>query len=73
MSRFKVELVTMTDCVRFVAETNKVKGLVYLESGDGHFRVNAKSLLGAAASAEWTDLWVTSEEEIYSYVRDWIV
>ena len=72
MSKFKISLVTMKDCTDFVAAVTRAKGKVILEDGDG-FRVNGKSLLGALASVEWDDLWVTSEEDIYSLVRPWVV
>lgn len=73
MSKFKIMLITKKDCVDFVKAVTKVNGKVILEDGEG-FRVNGKSLLGAAlASVEWDDLWVISEEDIYSLVRPWVV
>ena len=72
MLKFKIELVTMTDCNSFVEKVSKCTGKIFLESGDG-FRVNARSLIGALAATEWDNLYCVSEEDIYSKIKDWIV
>lgn len=71
MCKVKIQLVTLNDCARFVAAVNKVGDKVYLESNNGEFRINAKSLLGAMASVEWGDLWVVSDSDIYYEVSAW--
>lgn len=71
MCRVKIQLVTLNDCARFVAAVSKVNDKVYLETNNGEFRINAKSLLGAMASVEWEDLWVVSNSDIYYEVSAW--
>lgn len=73
MSRFKVNLVTMKDCTDFVEAVSNIEGRVTLESSDG-FCVNAKSLLGALAAAEWDDMWCfcDNDSNIYQRIRKWV-
>lgn len=72
MSKLKIDLITMKDCNDFVKVVSSLKGKIVLENGDG-FCVNAKSLLGAMASVEWDNLWVVSEEDIYSAISKWVI
>lgn len=71
MSKYKIELVTMTDCNQFVESVSHIKGRVVLEDGRG-YRVNAKSLLGALAATEWNNLYCVSDEDIYSTIEKWV-
>lgn len=72
MSRYRVELATMTDCNNFVEAVSNCNGKIVLESGDG-FRVNARSLIGALAATEWDNLYCVSENDIYAYIHKWVV
>lgn len=71
MSKYKIELVTMTDCNQFVESVSHIKGRVVLEDDRG-YRVNTKSLLGALAATEWNNLYCVSDEDIYSTIEKWV-
>lgn len=72
MGKFKVNLVTMKDCTDFVNAVSGIEGKITLESSNG-FCVNAKSLIGALAAAEWDDMWcVYDNDSIYQYIRKWV-
>ena len=69
--RVKVELVTMTDVVQFVGIATQVNEPVYLV---GHgFRVSAKSLLGAAYTLEWDEVWCECERDIYTKIDKFVI
>lgn len=51
MSKYKIELVTMSDCNQFVETVSKIKGNIVLEDGRG-YRVSAKSFIGTLAATE---------------------
>lgn len=72
MGRYRIELVTMSDCNDFVQAVSGCNGKVVLESGDG-FRVNAQSLIGAMAATEWDNLYCASDCDIYSKISRWII
>lgn len=71
MNKYKINLVTMKDVMSFVSRVGTIKQDVTLRSGNG-FAVSAKSMLGAIASLEWDDLYVTSDGDIYSAVEPFI-
>ena len=69
--KVKVDLETMNDVTQFVAITTQVPAPVYLTSE--HFRVSAKSLLGALCSMEWDDVWCECEVDIYHKIEKFVV
>lgn len=71
MGKYRIELVTMTDCNQFVEAVSHVKGNVVLEDGRG-YRVSAKSFIGALAATEWDNLYCISEEDIYTSIQKWV-
>lgn len=71
MGKYKIELVTMTDCNQFVEAVSRVKGKVALEDGRG-YRVSAKSFIGALAATEWDNLYCISDTDIYTTIKKWI-
>lgn len=71
MGRYKIELVTMSDCTNFVEAVSKINGGVVLEDGRG-YRVSAKSFLGAMAATEWDNLYCISDSDIYTSIRKWV-
>ena len=71
MGKYKIELVTMTDCNQFVEAVSHVKGNVVLEDGRG-YRVSAKSFIGALAATEWNNLYCISDTDIYTAISKWI-
>lgn len=68
MHKYKIELVTMTDIMEFVRQASLSDGVVKLIDDNG-FCVNGKSLLGAMASVEWSELYCLSEEDIYERIE----
>lgn len=69
--KVKINLETMSDVTRFVAITTQVGSPVYLTSD--HFRVSAKSLLGALCSMEWDNVWCECEEDIYTKIEKFVI
>ena len=68
--RTKVDLVTYTDILDFVAIAGTVKPRVRLSNADRSFIVNAKSLLGVLSSIEWDeDLYCECDEDIYTLIE----
>jgi hypothetical protein len=73
MHRYKVNLDTQTDLIRFVDKATKLTVPVFLTDSTNTFIVNGKSVLGALyAKAEWGELWVSSEKDIYSELLEFI-
>lgn len=71
MGKYRIELVTMTDCNQFVEAVSHVKGNVVLEDGRG-YRVSAKSFIGALAATEWDNLYCISDTDIYTAISKWV-
>jgi Icc-related predicted phosphoesterase len=69
----RIELGGMTDIKDFVKVCESVEGKVELVSKKNGYRVNGKSIVGAIASLEFDDLWVYSEEDIYSKIERWVI
>lgn len=72
MSRYKINLITMSDINEFVKVASLSPYVVRLVDGTG-FCVNGKSLLGAMAAVEWNELYVESDGEIYGSISKFIV
>ena len=63
--RYKINLVTQSDALKFVNIATSINENVYLTNGDHEFIVNAKSLLGVRyGQIEWNDLYVECERDI---------
>lgn len=71
MGKYRIELVTMTDCNQFVETVSHIKGNVVLEDGRG-YRVSAKSFIGALAATEWDNLYCISDTDIYTAISKWV-
>lgn len=71
MGKYRIELVTMTDCNQFVEAVSHIKGNVVLEDGRG-YRVSAKSFIGALAATEWDNLYCISDTDIYTAISKWV-
>lgn len=66
--KYKIELVTNSDINEFVKIAASADGYVKLVDCNG-FCVNGKSLLGAMATIEWSELYCISENDIYSNIQ----
>lgn len=72
--RYQVRLDTMQDCNDFVAAVTQCSGKVYLMDANNEFRVDSKSQLGVMmATAEWSELYAVSDEEIMGLISRFIV
>lgn len=72
MTRTKIRLDTMSDVNGFVSAMTKVDSKVWLEDDEGN-RVNAKSLLGALYSMEWSHIYCYCAKDISSHLMPWII
>lgn len=72
MHKYKIELVTITDIQNFVNVVSSLPGKITLTDGSD-FCVNAKSLLGAMATVEWSELYCVSSEPIYTSIQKFCI
>lgn len=74
-TRYKIQMITLTDIHNFINSVSKLEGNVVLENEQGTYRLSAKSFLGAMAAVEdWGDIWVSSEDtNLYNAVKDFVV
>ncbi len=69
----KIELVTMKDVTDFINAVSNIDSEVYLTDPRHKFKVSAKSQLAAAlAMAEWDNIFVECEKDIYQTIKKWI-
>ena len=68
----KIRLDTHTDAVRFAQIVSALGGKITVTDGDNH-RVNGKSVLGMLYALEFDELWVESENDIYTAIQDFII
>lgn len=71
----KIRLDTITDIANFVliVETNTTRDeRVYVTDGD-RMCVNAKSFLGLVHAREFTHIYVESDKDLYSKLKDYII
>lgn len=68
----KIRLDKMSDINKFVDVCNALEGKIVLSDGM-EYTVNARSVLGAIASLEWNELWVVSENDIYTAIMEWVI
>lgn len=67
--KVKVNLDTFSACQKFVDICSKHDADIHLTDGN-HYRVSAKSLLGAMASFDWTEVWVESDTDFYCDIQE---
>ena len=73
MGKLKVNLDTYSQIQKFVniINTNNINATLATE--DGRYRVNARSLLAAIATMDWSEgVWVESMEDIYSQIEEFV-
>ena len=68
--KYQIELGTYNSIVEFVNTVSKLKGEILVKSGK--FCGNGKSLLNMLATVEWNDLWVESDNDIYTHIQKFI-
>lgn len=69
MYKTKINLVTMSDIRKFTEIISSLKGEIKLVDGR-NYTINAKSILGCLAALEWNEMYVLSDEDIYTKIRD---
>ena len=73
--RARIRLETITDIGNFVVAVEtatSVNDKVYVTDGD-RLCVNAKSFLGLIHAREFSKIYVESDKDIYTRIRDFIV
>lgn len=70
--RAKINIDTMSAIQDFVRIAQDVNERVDLIDGGG-YRVSAKSLIGAIATMDWSEVFVECEQDIYSKISDFVV
>ena len=69
--KVRIELDTLSDVREFVSIATSVAVPVQLVSE--HFRVSAKSLLGAMYTMEWAEVWCECDEDIYNKIEKFVI
>ena len=67
----KINLDTMSKINAFVSICSGLDCKVDLIDGSG-YRVSAKSLVGALAATDWSEIFVECENDIYSHIWEFI-
>ncbi len=70
--RYRLRLETLSDVKAFVDIVSKYDGDIILTDGQNYV-VNAKSVLGAMYSIEWNELYVSSDIDIYTQIRQFTI
>ena len=69
--KVKINLDTMSKINRFVSICTCIDCSIDLIDGSG-YKVNAKSLIGAIAATDWSQIFVVSEKDIYSHIQEFV-
>lgn len=71
--RNKIRLDTITDVRDFVCAVENLPGDIVITDGSKH-KINAKSILGAVyARADFSELWIESENDIYRHIEKFVI
>lgn len=77
MGKLKINIDTGAKIQKFVDIINSHNINAVLETKDENgtdYRVNARSLLGALATMDWSNgVWVKSDEDIYSLIEEFVI
>lgn len=69
--KVKINIDTLSKVNKFVEICSKLGGKIDLVDGEG-YRVSAKSLIGAIATMDWNRVYVESEKDIYTHIREFV-
>ena len=69
--RVKINIDTLSKINKFVTICSALDCPVNLVDGQGYC-VSAKSLLGAVATMDWSQVFVESERDIYSQIQEFV-
>lgn len=70
--KVEVNIDTMSKINQFVSICSKLDYKIDLIDGEGYC-ISAKSLIGAVATMDWSQVFVVCENDIYSYIKDFII
>ena len=70
--RAKINIDTLGKINSFVSICSKFDCDIRLIDG-ADYCVSAKSLIGAVATMDWTEVFVVSKEDIYSHIKEFVV
>lgn len=68
----KISIDTLSRINQFVAICAKIDCPVHLVDGN-NYCVSAKSLMGAIATTDWSEVFVECERDIYSAIQEFVV
>lgn len=68
----QIRLDTKESAIRLAAIAEKLDGKITITDAAG-LRVNAKSVIGVLYSMEFSELWIESENDIYSHISEFVV
>lgn len=68
----RINIDTLSKINSFVAICSQLDCKVDLIDGEGYC-VSAKSLMGAVATMDWNNVYVESERDIYTDIREFVV
>ena len=69
--RVKINLDTTNDAIGLSRIAEKLEGNITITDGNG-LKVNAKSVMGALYSLEFSELWLESDHDIYHHIVNFI-
>lgn len=69
--KVKINIDTLSKINAFVSICSRIDCRVNLIDGEG-YRVSAKSLIGAVATMDWSQVFVECDKDIYSYIVDFV-
>lgn len=73
MNKVKIRLETLTDINKFINIVSQLPGKIVVKNSTEDFIVNAKSIFVMICALNYDDLWLESEQDIYNYIKDFLV
>ena len=68
----KISIDTLSRINQFVSICSKIDCPVYLVDGN-NYCVSGKSLMGAIATTDWSEVFIECERDIYSAIQEFVV
>ena len=74
MGKYKVNIITQTDLIDFVAIASKLDDSIMIRvlNKDNTFICNGKSLLGVSHAMEWDEVYMDSNADVYTKFKRFI-
>lgn len=73
MNKVKIRLETLTDINKFINIVTPLPGKIIIKNSNEDFIINAKSIFVMVCTLNYDDLWLESENDIYSHISDFVV